>query len=307
MNENFNKQFLIFDFKQLDDPNFLEFIGTAEFKTFLILLRYIWRGGNHRLGLSDFYHKKQKLVAAVGRDFVAQKLGLTDATRVSKHFSKLEALKLIERLRTGRETIFVLGEWIDISEEKDGSAKKEWFFYERVFGKNKAVLTSNETQMGSEEETTADVAQNATSDVHNTPHQKWPSEPQQMWRKEPRNNIEINSKVYKTVNVNGSIEEKIDLRKLPTIKQDSDKTKYIADEILNRLGDERSKGFYYLVATKIPEREIWQSLSEIKQGNINSPAAVFTSRMKKYATEQLYSDKSNIFDSRERLAEKMSI
>ena len=307
MNENFNRQFILFDFKQLDDPSFLDFIGTAEFKTFLILLRYIWRGGNHRLGLDDFYHQKQKLVTAVGREFVAQKLGLSDATRVSKHLSKLEALKLIERMRTGRETIFVLGEWIDISEEGDGSAKKEWFYYERVFGKNKSTVSSNETRKGSEEESTADVAQNATSDVHNTPHQEWPSEPHQMWREKPRNNIKNNNKTNNIVNVNASKEEKTDLRKLPNIEQGGEKTKYIADEIVSKLGDNHSKAFYYLVAAKIPEHFIWQTLSEIKQGNADSPAAVFTARMKDYASEQIAKNNFEDMFSTKELAQKMSV
>jgi hypothetical protein len=53
VNENFNRQFILFDFKHLDDPAFLDFIGAVEFKTFLILLRYVWRGEHHRLGLDE--------------------------------------------------------------------------------------------------------------------------------------------------------------------------------------------------------------------------------------------------------------
>src|SRR5919106_85052 len=118
-----------------------------------------------------------------------------------KQLAKLEELKLVQRMRTRRETIFVLGEWLDISEEKDGSAKKEWFYYERVFGKNRGHDSSNETRKGSGEgSTTSDVAQNATSEVHNTPHQRWPETPQQMWRGEPRNNIKYKY-INKTVNV----------------------------------------------------------------------------------------------------------
>src|SRR5918996_4167528 len=187
MTENFNRQFILFDYKQLDDPVFLNFVGTAEFKTFLLLLRYIWRGGSHRLGLDELYAKEHLLVAAVDRGFLAHKLGLQDETRVSKHLTKLEELKLVRRVRTGRETIFVLGEWLDISEEQDGSAKKEWFYYERVFGKHRGKDSSNETRKGGDEgSTSSDVAQNATSEVHNTPHQRWPETPQQMWRGERR-------------------------------------------------------------------------------------------------------------------------
>jgi len=310
MSENFNRQFILFDFKQLDDPAFLDFIGTAEFKTFLILLRYIWRGGSHRLGLDELYHRQQRLVAAVGRDFVAQKLGLTDPTRVSKHFSKLEDLKVIQRMRTGRETIFVLGEWIDISEENDGSTKKEWFYYERVFGKARQLVSSNETRKGSEEDSTTDVAQNATSDVPNEQHQIWPEKPHQTWPKTPRNNIQNNNKILKTVNVNADFEnrtQKTDLRKLPNIEQDTEKTKYIAEEIVSCLGDKHSQAFYYLVSAKIPESEIWRALSEIKESNPQSPAAVFTSRMKNYATTQLAKKRLNGVYSSKNLAEQMSV
>jgi len=295
MNESFNRQFIFIDFKQLDDPAFLEFVGTAEFKTFLILLRYVWRGGNHRLGLDEMYHEEKKLVAAVGREFLAEKLCLQDATRVSKHLKKLEDLRVIQRMRTGRETIFILGEWVDISEDGDGSTKKEWFYYERVFGKRKKD-SSKETQQGSEEEpSTSDVAINATSEVQNAQHQKWPESPHQRWREKPHSNIY--NKIKNTVNVkNGTmkrevdeaeITDKTDLRKLADIEQPKEKTKDVANNILSQLGDTHSQGFYYLVAAKVPESNILRTLSEIKQDGANHPARVFSHRMKRYAEETL--------------------
>jgi hypothetical protein len=295
MTENFNRQFILFDFKQLDDPAFLDFIGAAEFRTLLILLRYVWRGENHRLGLDELYKKEHKLVVAVSREFMAQKLRLQDETRVSKHLKKLEDLKLIQRTRTGRETIFVVGEWIDISEERDGSAKKEWFYYERVFGKHKPQDSSNETRKGGGEESpSSDVAQNATSDVQNTPYQRRPETPHQTWQAEPRNNTQ--RKIYNINNVNvnadkekGEVaaEDKTDLRKLPDIDEPKEKIKYLTDEIAAELGDQYSQAFYYLVASKVPESVIRHALAEIKQGGARYPARVFTSRMKTYAADTL--------------------
>jgi hypothetical protein len=295
MMENFNRQFILFDFKQLDDPAFLDFIGAPEFRTLLILLRYVWRGENHRLGLEELYRKEHKLVAAVSREFMAQKLGLQDETRVSKHLKKLEDLKLILRTRTGRETIFVVGEWIDISEERDGSAKKEWFYYERVFGKQKPHDSSNETRKGGDEESpSSDVAQNATSEMQNTPHQRWPEAPHQRWCEEPRNNKKQEIYNKNNVNVNAdkekeeiAIEDKTDLRKLPDINGPKEKIKYLADNIAAELGDQHSQAFYYLVASKVPEDIIRQALAEIKQGGARFPARVFTSRMKTYAADTL--------------------
>ena len=299
MNENFNRQFILFDYKQLDDRAFLNFVGTSEFRTFLLLLRYVWRGGNHRLGLDELYQHKKLLVAAVGRGFLAEKLSLQDETRVSKHLKELEDLKIIQRMRTGRETIFVVGEWIDISEERDGSAKKEWFYYERVFGKTRLPDPSKETRKGSDEGlATSDVAQNTTSDVQKTPHQTWLKTSPQMWRNEPRSNKEIKINNINTVNVNADkekegvdTESKTDLRKLPDLDQPKEKTQSIADEIAIQLGDTHSQAFYYLVAAKIPERFIRQKLSELRQGGARSPAKVFASIVRNYAAEKLAEQK----------------
>jgi gamma-glutamylcyclotransferase (GGCT)/AIG2-like uncharacterized protein YtfP len=295
VNENFNRQFILFDFKHLDDPAFLDFIGAAEFRTFLILLRYVWRGEHHRLGLDEMYKHEHKLVVAIGREFIAKKLRLQDETRVSKHLKKLEDLKLIERTRTGRETIFVVGEWVDISEEHDGSAKKEWFYYERVFGEQKSQDSSNETRKGSDEESpTSDVAQNATSDMQKTPHQRRPETPHQMWRGEPRSNKQTEIYNLNNVNVNAHKEkgeiaavDKTDLRKLPDIDQPKEKTKYLAEEIAVELNDNHSQAYFYLVAAKVPEDVIRHALAEIKQGGARYPARVFTSRMKTYVADTL--------------------
>jgi hypothetical protein len=67
----------------------------------------------------------------------------------------------------------------------------------------------------------------------------------------------------------------------------SEETKLITDDILVALGDQHSQPFYALVAAKIPEGVIRQKLSEIKQGKTRSPARVFTSAMKAYATAVL--------------------
>ncbi len=267
MNENFNRQFLLLDFEWIDDPRFLDFVTKAQFATFLILMRYIWRGREHRLGLHDLYWKERKLASAVGRQKIAAKLGLKDETRVSKHLSALQETGVIQSMRTGRESIFVLGEWIDISEKQDKSKRKEWFYIERVFG----IPTS-------------DVAENPTSDVTGksevpkTPHQRESSEPHQMWLGEPHSNIEENREF--TVNVgNGN------LKYLRNLDQPLEKTKYVANFILDQLGDRHSWKFYQLAAAKIPEKLIRLALSEIRVDGAREPAKVFTYRMKRYVQE----------------------
>ena len=86
-------------------------------------------------------------------------------------------------------------------------------------------------------------------------------------------------------------ESKTMLHDLPNLDQPSEKTDYIASEILAVLGDANSKPFYRLVAAKIPESFIRQKLSELKQGNAHSPARVFVSIVKHYAAEKLAGQK----------------
>jgi hypothetical protein len=92
-------------------------------------------------------------------------------------------------------------------------------------------------------------------------------------------------------NVNGTKEEgeegdepRTALHRVPNLEQELEETKLIADDILAALGDQHSLPFYTLVAAKIPESVIRQKLAEIKQGGVYSPAKVFTSTMKTYAT-----------------------
>ena len=82
-------------------------------------------------------------------------------------------------------------------------------------------------------------------------------------------------------------ERKTVLHQLPDIEQPSEETRLITDDILAALGDQHSQPFYALVAAKIPGSVIRQKLAEIKQGKTRSPAKVFTSAMKAYATDVL--------------------
>jgi hypothetical protein len=129
MNEYYNRQFLQIDFASLEAPEFFRFLQKAEFGAYLIPRRYVWRSTTpHQLGLHEYYWDKQLLVAAVENDLIARKMGIRDVTRVSKYHKSLEDFGVIQRLRTGRANIFILGEWIDISEGKDKSKRLEWFY-----------------------------------------------------------------------------------------------------------------------------------------------------------------------------------
>jgi phage replication O-like protein O len=95
-----------------------------------------------------------------------------------------------------------------------------------------------------------------------------------------------NSK-QQTVNntVNGVVKggERGELQKLKDLGEPPEKTAYLAEEIVRALGDAKSVRFYELVAAKVPERVIRETLSEIKTDGARSPARLFTYRMQRYA------------------------
>jgi hypothetical protein len=91
-------------------------------------------------------------------------------------------------------------------------------------------------------------------------------------------NISINKKINNNT-VNGVVKggEKSVLQQLPDLGDPSEKTMYIAkDIILKALGDEKSSRFYELVAAKIPEQVIRETLAEVKADGARSPAKLFT-------------------------------
>jgi predicted transcriptional regulator len=93
--------------------------------------------------------------------------------------------------------------------------------------------------------------------------------------------------IQETVNntVNGVVKgvEKSTLQKLPDLEEPSEKTEYIAEQILNELGDKQSQRFYHLVAAKIPEGVIRETLSEVRADGARDPARLFTYKIQRYA------------------------
>ena len=260
MNINVNRQFILLDFALIDDPRFLDFVSAAEFGTYLILRRFIWRGGEdkpHFLNLHTLYETDKLLVCSISNDKIASLLHLHDLTRVSKQLTKLERYGVVKRIRTGRQNIYILGEWYDYSEAKDGSKRLEWFYLEQKFGVS-----------------TSDLAQKAKSELH----------PQtgQTWSKEPNINIEENREKN---TVNGVVKgrEKSTLQKLPDLGEPPEKTDYVAKQILKELGDEQSQRFYHLVAAKIPEGVIRETLAEVRVDGARDPARLFTYKIQRYA------------------------
>ena len=74
------------------------------------------------------------------------------------------------------------------------------------------------------------------------------------------------------------------MQQLPDVGDPPEKTTYIAkDIILKALGDEQSSRFYELVAAKIPEQVIRETLAEVKADGARSPAKLFTYKIQRYA------------------------
>ena len=298
MNSTFNRQFMMFDFALLDDPNFLEFVKAPVYATYLLQRRHIWRGGQRRVGnldLCHLYEEQRLLPSLVDHHQIAAQLRLKDPTRISKHVSELEQIGVLKRIRTGRQNVYVLGEWLDISEEQDGSKRVEWFYLDRKFGKK------------------SDLAWHAKSELVKTPNQSWRRGPSQSWRGEPNRNKNKEDKYINnntTVNVNGF--ENADLQKtpnqpqpadtkqlastngfellkqLPDLQLHSDEVDYIAKEIiLKEYQDDRSLPAYRLIAAKVPQPIISTAISEIRVDGARTPVKAFMYRMKEYAKHQL--------------------
>lgn len=78
------------------------------------------------------------------------------------------------------------------------------------------------------------------------------------------------------------------LRQLPNLTLDAEHLELIAQDIVAQLGDGQSLKFYQLVARKVPEALIRETLSAIKTDGARDPRRLFTYRMQQYALKRLY-------------------
>jgi DNA-binding transcriptional ArsR family regulator len=259
MNSNFNRQFILIDFRLLENREFLKFIGSSEFATYLVLRRNIWRGSSpHYMGLNDLYLRDNLLACSLDRAKIAA-ITHIDPDNISRHLTSLETHGVIHRRRTGRQNIYILGEWVDV--QGDGSYKLEWFYLEGIFGLSKSDLTDS-----------------VRSDAATASDQTRPPSSDQTRRFASDNNRKGNTKDNTVTN---------GIKNLKTLDQPKEKTAYIAEHvILPALGDEKSRRFYELVAAKIPEGVIRETLSQIRVDGAKDPARLFTYRMQRYALAQ---------------------
>ena len=134
--ENFNRQFILLDFADLDNPDFLSFTRSPEFSTYLVMRRHVWRSRDpHYMGLHQLY-ATGFLACSLERDQIAELLGLS-LVSISNDIQALVRRQVIESRRTGRQNIFVLGRWVE-----DAGAYYEHFYLDRLYVRSKETLMS---------------------------------------------------------------------------------------------------------------------------------------------------------------------
>ncbi len=158
----YNAQFLQLDFRLLDNDDFLAFLRSSASAVYLLLLRHIWRGRReHPIALVNELRRAGFLVAAVDRERIAARLRIGDKRYVSRLLGQLEKQGLVERKRTGRQSVFVLGSWEDRSFSRDGSFIDETLFLYRCFGPDGGGGSRAEV----DSQSTSEVDKTSTSEV----------------------------------------------------------------------------------------------------------------------------------------------
>lgn len=257
VNAHFNSQFLMLSFELLDNREFMQFVGSTAFSVYLILRRYTWRSEEreHRAGLHNLYAQGY-LTCSISVPTLAEKTGVTDRS-IREATARLEQMGIVQSRMTGREKIYVLGEWIDISKERDGSARKEWFYLERVFATKQNDLSDIDLPGEGRAE------ENFLSEVQAGGRQEDPRLPD-------RQRIASTNREENRESVNA-------LEK----RKDPEHIRYLVSEILDVCGDEKSRGFYTRLASRLPDDLIFHSLAEIRQDPaIRNKGAVLVAKLR---------------------------
>jgi len=127
--ERFNRQFILLDFEDLDNPEFMEFVRSPEYSTYLVMRRYIWRSDHpHSLGLHEYY-AQGLLACAVSREKLAEAVGNVSARQITRDINALLSRNIVKSVSTGRGNIFILGKW---GMDPEDNVYYEYFFLDRL-------------------------------------------------------------------------------------------------------------------------------------------------------------------------------
>jgi hypothetical protein len=163
--ENFNRQFVLIDFRDLDDPEFLALVRSPEFSTYLLMRRHIWRSLQpHHMGLHELYGRDRLLTCSLDREQMADQLGGVTTRTVSRDLVALERRGLIRVRGTGRQNIYVLGWW-----GKEEGVHYEVFYADRLQVRDDVFFTPDlkrqTLQVRPEENVISEMKLNSTSEV----------------------------------------------------------------------------------------------------------------------------------------------
>ncbi|MDP9357158.1 MAG: hypothetical protein M3R02_18100 [Chloroflexota bacterium] len=137
--ERFNRQFILLDFKDLDNPEYLAFVRAPEFSTYLLMRRNVWRSVQpHHMGLEALY-RAGFLTCSLDREKMAEQLGGVSIRTISNDLGALEKRGVISVRSTGRQNIYVLGRWGD-----DEGVYYEAFFVDRLHAREEENFPSDE-------------------------------------------------------------------------------------------------------------------------------------------------------------------
>jgi len=138
--DRINRQFLMLDFDDLDNPEFMSFVRSPEFSTYLVMRRYIWRSDKpHTMGLHEYY-ARGLLACSLNREKIAESLGGITPVSISKDITALIKRDIIQAVRTGRQSIYILGKWAVDPEDK---VYYEYYFLDRLYIRDKENFTSD--------------------------------------------------------------------------------------------------------------------------------------------------------------------
>ncbi len=133
--ERFNRQFVLIDFEDLDNADYLAFMRSPEFSTYMVMRRYIWRSEQeHAAGLHEYYARGH-LVCSLYREALAKKLGIS-APSITRDIAALLKRGALESIFTGRQNIYILGRW---GREAESNLYYEVFYLDRLIKSDQAA------------------------------------------------------------------------------------------------------------------------------------------------------------------------
>lgn len=155
--ERFNNQFIMLDFEDLDNPEFMAFVRSSEFSTYLVMRRYIWRSDKpHRLGLHEYY-AQGLLASAISREKISEALGGVSPRQVTRDINSLIDRGIVKSVNTGRCNVFILGKW---GRDPEENVYYEYFYADKLgvrLDKNVYPDSTSEIETGQECPSSLDI------------------------------------------------------------------------------------------------------------------------------------------------------